>query len=73
MGSEMCIRDSLSLVHVKNMELLLQAGAIMLPANPYFYSGAKTLEELADTVVARVLDHIGIDHDISPRWPEERD
>ena len=55
------------------MELLLQAGAIMLPANPYFYSGAKTLEELADTVVARVLDHIGIDHAISPRWPEERD
>ena len=70
----LCPRETpLSLVHVKNMELLLQAGAIMLPANPYFYSGAKTLEELADTVVARVLDHIGIDHDISPRWPEERD
>ena len=70
----LCPRETpLSLVHVKNMELLLQAGAIMLPANPYFYSGAKTLEELADTVVARVLDHIGIDHAISPRWPEERD
>ena len=70
----LCPRETpLSLVHVKNMELLLQAGAIMLPPNPYFYSGAKTLEELADTVVARVLDHIGIDHDISPRWPEERD
>ena len=70
----LCPRETpLSLVHVKNMELLLQAGAIMLPANPYFYSGAKTLEELADTIVARVLDHIGIDHDISPRWPEERD
>ena len=70
----LCPRETpLSLVHVKNMELLPQAGAIMLPANPYFYSGAKTLEELADTVVARVLDHIGIDHDISPRWPEERD
>ena len=70
----LCPRETpISLVHVKNMELLLQAGAIMLPPNPYFYSGAKTLEELADTVVARVLDHIGIDHDISPRWPEERD
>ena len=70
----LCPRETpLSLVHVKNMELLLQGGAIMLPANPYFYSGAKTLEELADTVVARVLDHIGIDHAISPRWPEERD
>src|ERR1051325_1275483 len=44
----------LSLVHVKNMELLLLSGALLLPANPYFYSGAKTLEALADTVVGRV-------------------
>ena len=49
----------LSLVHVKNMELLLLAGAVILPANPSFYSGAKTAVELADTVVARVLDHLG--------------
>jgi len=63
----------LNLVHVKNMELLLQAGAVLLPANPFFYSGAKTLEDLADTVVARVLDHMGIVHDIGPRWAEEAD
>jgi len=70
----LCPRETpLSLVHVENMKLLLQAGASLLPANPYFYSGAKTLDELADTVVARVLDHIGIEHQISPRWPEERD
>ncbi len=70
----LCPRETpLSLVHVENMRLLLQAGATMLPANPYFYSGAKTLEQLADTIVARVLDHLGIDHQISPRWPEERD
>ena len=55
------------------MELLLQAGAILLPANPFFYSGAKTLEDLADTVVARVLDQMGITHDIGPRWTEEAD
>ena len=70
----LCPRETpLSLVHVENMRLLLQTGATMLPANPYFYSGAKTLEQLADTIVARVLDHLGIDHQISPRWPEERD
>ena len=63
----------LNLVHVKNMELLLQAGATLLPANPFFYSGAKTLEDLADTVVARVLDHMAIAHDIGPRWAEEVD
>ena len=63
----------LSLVHVKNMELLLLAGATILPANPSFYSGAKTIVELADTVVARVLDHLGIKNDLAPRWAEEKE
>ncbi|MSU41393.1 MAG: UbiX family flavin prenyltransferase [Pedosphaera sp.] len=63
----------LNLVHIKNMELLLLAGAVILPANPYFYSGAKTFDALADTVVSRVLDHMGIAHDIGPRWAEETD
>src|SRR5687767_2797030 len=58
----------LSLVHVKNFELLLLAGATILPANPYFYMGAKSIEDLADTVVARVLDQIGITHQLVPRW-----
>jgi flavin prenyltransferase len=61
----------LSLVHVKNMELLLLAGAVILPANPGFYSRPKTIEELADTVVARVLDHLGVPNQLSPRWREE--
>ncbi len=63
----------LSLVHVKNMELLLLAGAILLPANPSFYAGAKTVAELADTVVARVLDHLGIANHLAPRWSEEKE
>lgn len=63
----------LSLIHVKNMELLLLAGATILPANPSFYSGAKTLVELADTVVARVLDHMGIANKLAPRWSEEKE
>jgi 4-hydroxy-3-polyprenylbenzoate decarboxylase len=58
---------------VKNKELLLLAGAMVLPANPSFYSGAKTIVELADTVVARVLDHLGIKNDLAPRWAEERE
>jgi 4-hydroxy-3-polyprenylbenzoate decarboxylase len=63
----------LSLIHVKNMELLLLAGATVLPANPSFYSGAKTIVELADTVVSRVLDHLGIKNDLAPRWSEEKE
>ena len=63
----------LNLVHVKNMELLLLAGAILIPANPSFYSGAKTIVELVDTVVARVLDHIGLPNKIAPRWAEEKE
>lgn len=63
----------LSLVHVKNMELLLLAGAIILPANPSFYSGANTVQQIADTVVARVLDHLGVKNDLAPRWSEEKE
>jgi flavin prenyltransferase len=57
-----------SLVHVKNMELLLLAGATLIPANPSFYTQPKTVEQVADTVVARVLDHLGIQHRLLPRW-----
>lgn len=63
----------LNLVHVKNFELLLLAGAVILPANPSFYSHPKTVEEAVDTVVARVLDHLGVVHRLLPRWQEEKD
>jgi 4-hydroxy-3-polyprenylbenzoate decarboxylase len=63
----------LSLIHVKNMELLLLAGATILPANPSFYSGADTVVKVVDTVVARVLDHMGITNQLAPRWTEEKE
>ena len=61
----------LNLVQLKNMELLLLAGATILPANPHFYFKPQTIEEVADTVVARVLDHLGVENEASPRWQEE--
>jgi flavin prenyltransferase len=61
----------LSLVHVKNFELLLQAGATILPANPSFYHNPTSIEGVIDTVVARVLDHLGVAHKLVPRWGEE--
>jgi len=61
----------LSLVHVRNFELLLLAGATILPANPSFYHNPTTIEGVIDTVVARVLDHLGIPQNLLPRWGEE--
>ena len=63
----------LNLVHVKNMELLLLAGAMILPANPSFYHRPATIEQVVDTVVGRVLDHLGIEHSLAPRWGEEKE
>jgi 4-hydroxy-3-polyprenylbenzoate decarboxylase len=61
----------LSLLHVKNFELLLMAGALILPANPSFYTCPQTVEQVIDTVVARVLDHLGVTHNLVCRWRAE--
>jgi flavin prenyltransferase len=63
----------INLVHVKNFELLLQAGATLLPANPTFYTLPQTVEQVVDTVVARVLDHLGLPQGLVRRWGEERE
>ena len=63
----------LSLVHVRNFELLLLAGATLIPANPSFYSRPATIAQAVDTVVARVLDHLGVKNQLAPRWQEEAD
>ena len=61
----------LSLIHIKNLELLTLAGATVIPANPSFYSHPQTIEAVVDTVVARVLDHLDVSNDAMPRWQEE--
>jgi flavin prenyltransferase len=61
----------LNLVHIRNFELLLLAGATILPANPSFYSRPASVEEIVDTVVARVLDHLSLSHSVAPRWRAE--
>ena len=63
----------LNLVHLKNLELLLLAGATIMPANPSFYTHPKTVEEVVDTVVARVLDHLGLPQKLVAKWGEEGD
>lgn len=56
-----------NLIHIKNMETVTLAGGIICPATPSFYSKPKTFEELAATVVDRVLDLAGFDIE-SKRW-----
>jgi 4-hydroxy-3-polyprenylbenzoate decarboxylase len=63
----------LNLVHVKNFELLILAGATILPANPTFYTRPQTVEAVVDTVVARVLDHLGVQHGLMARWGAEEE
>lgn len=62
------VRDTpYNLIHIKNMETVTLAGGIICPATPSFYSNPKTIEEVAATVVDRVLDLAGLDI-TSFRW-----
>jgi 4-hydroxy-3-polyprenylbenzoate decarboxylase len=58
-----------SLIHLENMNKLTLAGAIVCPANPSFYSNPKTIDDLVMTVVDRIIDLAGFDHE-SYRWME---
>ena len=66
-----CItRDTpLNLIHLENMTKLTQAGAVMMPAAPSFYSNPSNFDELADTVVHRAMDMMGLDIN-AYRWGE---
>src|SRR5499427_3047212 len=59
-----------NLIHARNAVALLEAGAVLLPASPGFYGRPKTLEEVADTVVARILDQLGLPAPGAFRWGE---
>ena len=48
-----------NLIHIENMERVTRAGAVVIPASPQFYSKPATIEELVDTVVAKMLKHLG--------------
>jgi 4-hydroxy-3-polyprenylbenzoate decarboxylase len=48
-----------NLIHLENMERVTRAGAVVIPASPQFYSRPTSVEELVDTVVAKVLKHLG--------------
>lgn len=59
-----------NLVHLRNMEQLLLSGADLLPASPFFYTHPKTLLDLVDTVVGKILDRMGVEHELYKPWAE---
>ncbi|MBS0298496.1 MAG: UbiX family flavin prenyltransferase [Proteobacteria bacterium] len=60
-----------SAIHLENMLKLARSGAVILPANPGFYHHPQTVQDFVDFVVARILDHLGVKHNLIARWGEE--
>ena len=78
-SAEICLKDRrrlvmvpretpLSLIQLKNMVSVTEAGAVVLPACPAFYSRPQNLDDLIDVLVGRVLDLIGVENNLYPRW-----
>jgi 4-hydroxy-3-polyprenylbenzoate decarboxylase len=64
-----CPRETpLSTIHLENMLTLRRAGGTVLFLAPGFYHGASTVDDLVDFVVARILDHVGLENALVPRW-----
>jgi flavin prenyltransferase len=58
----------LSLIHLRNLTSVTEAGAVVIPAAPGFYHRPTKVSELVDFIVQRVVDQLGLDIDIAPRW-----
>lgn len=61
----------LSAVHLENLLKLARLGVTVLPPAPGFYGKPQRVEDLVDFIVARVLDHLGVEHRLGPRWGSE--
>ncbi len=60
-----------NLIHVRNMATVTEAGGFIIPANPAFWTKPKTIEDLVDSVVERVLAHLGVTDDKRATWTGE--
>src|SRR5215471_20992719 len=60
----------LSAIHLENLTRLARAGAVILPPSPGFYTHPRSIDDIVDFVVARVLDQMQVKHSLVPRWGE---
>lgn len=60
----------LSLVHLRNLTALTEAGAVVLPAMPAFYQRPETVDDLVSFIAGKVFDVLGIEHDLFRRWKD---
>ena len=58
----------LNIVQLRNLTTCVEAGAVVLPAMPAFYTLPKSLEDVVQFIVARVCDQLGVEHDLLRRW-----
>jgi 4-hydroxy-3-polyprenylbenzoate decarboxylase len=63
----------LSVIHLDNLLRLARAGVLVVPAMPAFYHGPHTLDDLVDFMVGKVLDQLGVDHQLFRRWGAQGD
>ena len=69
----LCVRESpLSLIQIENMMTVTRAGAIVMPITPAFYSHPRTIEEVVELFVGRVMDQLGLPHGLGKRWGAPR-
>jgi 4-hydroxy-3-polyprenylbenzoate decarboxylase len=61
-----------STLHLENMLTLSRMNAVILPANPGFYHRPQNVEDIIDFIVARILDQLGIHHELMARWGDDR-
>jgi len=65
----MVVRETpLSAIHLENMLKLARLGVVMLPATPGFYQKPTSLDDIVDFIVARILEQLGIKHELLPAW-----
>lgn len=62
-----------SAIHLEHMLKLTQMGATIMPASPGFYHNPQTLDDMVDFMVARMLDHLGVDQSLVSKWGSSRD